>query len=366
MKALKALGDKKAEIQDGLPIPKLRPDYMTIKTQAVGKASSSSLENFANKIKALNPTDWKHIGFVEKKCTVGCDYSGIVEEVGDKVNKKWKKGDRVFGFVHGSNILYEEDGCFGEYLTAKGDLQMRMPDNMSFEDAATLGVGIITVGQGLYQQMKLPYPDGSQGSANGEFLLIYGGSSATGMAGIQFAKLSGFTVIVTCSPRNFDLVKSFGADHAFDYKSPTCAEDIRKLTDNKLRYVWDTISEGTSPKICADAIGSDVKDAKYGTILSVKDFPRKDEVKVTFSLGYTMIGEDISFRGGQHIPAVKADFNFGVEFCAIAEKLLAEGKIKPPKKEVRDGGLEAIFGGLDDLKEGRVSGTKIVYRIGQE
>ena len=284
--------------------------------------------------------------------------------MGEKVTKKWKKGDRVCGFVHGSNILHEEDGAFGEYLTVKGDLAMKVPDNMSFEDAATLGVGIITVGQGLYQQMKLPYPDGGSGSANGEPLLIYGGSSATGMAGIQFAKLSGFTVIVTCSPRNFDLVKSFGADHAFDYKSPTCAEDIRKLTNDKLRYVWDTISEGSSPKICADAMGSNVKDGVYGTILSVKDFPRKDEVKVTFSLGYTIIGEDISFRNGQHIPAKQGDFDFGVKFCSIAEKLLAEGKIKAPKKEVRDGGLDAIFGGLDDLKEGRVSGTKIVYKIG--
>ena len=39
MKALKALGDKEAEIQDGLPIPKLRPDYMTVKTAAVGMCS---------------------------------------------------------------------------------------------------------------------------------------------------------------------------------------------------------------------------------------------------------------------------------------------------------------------------------------
>lgn len=321
--------------------------------------------NLANTSPALNPTDWKHIGFVDSRCTVGCDFSGIVEEVGSAVTKGWKKGDRVCGFVHGSNILHDEDGAFGEYVTVKGDIAIRIPDTMTFEEAATLGVGVITVGQGMYQLMELPYPDGSSGSANGEPILIYGGSSATGMAGIQFAKLSGFEVIVTCSPRNFDLVKSLGADHAFDYKSPTCAEDIRKLTNNKLRYAWDTISEGGSPQICADALTPSGEGLKYGAILSVDDLPRKD-VKYTKSLGYTMVGEAISFRNGQHIPAKPEDFEFGVRWIAIAEKLLAEGKIKPPKKEIREGGLEAIFGGLDDLREGRVSGTKLVYRISGE
>jgi len=63
--------------------------------------------------------------------------------------------------------------------------------------------------------------------------LIYGGSSASGVLGIQFAKLSGFEVLTTCSPSNFDYVKSLGADKVFDYNSPTCAADIRKYTDNK-------------------------------------------------------------------------------------------------------------------------------------
>ena len=47
--------------------------------------------------------------------TVGCDYSGIVEEVGEKVEKQWKKGDRIAGFCHGVNALEPEDGAFGEY-----------------------------------------------------------------------------------------------------------------------------------------------------------------------------------------------------------------------------------------------------------
>ena len=50
----------------------------------------------------------------------------------------------------------------------------------------------------------------------------------------------------------------------------------------------------------------------------------------------------------------------------FAEKLIAEDKVKPIRKDVRPGGLEGVFDGLKDLKEGKVSGTKIVYRIGED
>jgi NADPH:quinone reductase-like Zn-dependent oxidoreductase len=72
------------------------------------------------------------------------DYAGVVEEVGSKVTKAFKKGDRVAGFVHGGNAVYPEDGAFAEYITAKGDIQMKLPDNVSFEEGSTLGVGITT------------------------------------------------------------------------------------------------------------------------------------------------------------------------------------------------------------------------------
>jgi len=71
-------------------------------------------------------------------------------------------------------------------MVAKGDMQMKIPDNVTDEEAATLGVGISTVGQGLYQSLGLPLP----GSGNaGIPLLIYGGSTATGSLAIQYAKL---------------------------------------------------------------------------------------------------------------------------------------------------------------------------------
>ena len=69
-----------------VPIPKLRDDYILVRTVAI----------------ALNPTDWSTLDAKGDDGTiVGCDYAGIVEDVGKAVEKSVKKGDRVAGFGHG-------------------------------------------------------------------------------------------------------------------------------------------------------------------------------------------------------------------------------------------------------------------------
>lgn len=154
--------------------PKLRPGYLLVEVKAV----------------ALNPTDWKHIDFANEKSGVlsGCDFSGVVAETGTGYSKYWKIGDRVCGFAHGGNKLQEEDGAFAERILVKADIALRIPDHISFAEAATLGVGVLTCGQGLFQEMGLRRP--SQVKTPGtEVILIYGGSSATGVLGIQFAQL---------------------------------------------------------------------------------------------------------------------------------------------------------------------------------
>lgn len=65
---------------------------------------------------------------------------------------------------------------------------MHIPDGISFEDACTVGVGIGTVGYGLYKVLGLPFPD-TIPAASHTPILIYGGSTATGTIAIQFAKL---------------------------------------------------------------------------------------------------------------------------------------------------------------------------------
>lgn len=125
----------KAEIKS-VPLPTLRDDYILVRTTAV----------------ALNPTDWKHIYGINLGpnqptvigTRVGCDYAGIVEQVGPKVIKAFKKGDLICGPAHGSNAVQPEDGTFAEYIVVKGDVQIKVPGNLKDYEAATLGIGITT------------------------------------------------------------------------------------------------------------------------------------------------------------------------------------------------------------------------------
>ncbi|EAW20312.1 uncharacterized protein NFIA_099470 [Aspergillus fischeri NRRL 181] len=96
MKAIKVTGHGNVEIQ-AVPLPRLRGDYVLCKVRHV----------------AINLTDWKHIDLVPVPgATSGCDFSGVVEEVGPAVSKHWQKGDRLAAFVHGCNATELEDGCF--------------------------------------------------------------------------------------------------------------------------------------------------------------------------------------------------------------------------------------------------------------
>ncbi|KAI8908643.1 zinc-binding oxidoreductase ToxD [Powellomyces hirtus] len=332
-----------AELVSDAKIPTLRPDYVLVKVHSV----------------ALNPTDWKHVDFVATVpgIRLGCDYSGIVEEVGMNLSTPFKKGDRIAGLVHGANDSQPEDGAFAEYIVAKSGTAIHVPDSLPLEHAATLGVGVATAGQGLYQSLGLPLP-GAKDAKTGT-VLIYGGSTATGSLAIQFAKLSGWKVVTTCSPRNFELVKKCGADAVFDYNDPECAKKIREFTSDSLAHVLDCISLPDSAKICADSFGK--SGGKYSALLSVQDFPRKDVQNVS-TLAYTALGESFH-KFGQVFDAKPDDYAFQISFWLLTEQLIKEGKISVHPPQIGKDGLKGVLEGMDLLRKNKVSGTKLVYRV---
>ena len=173
---------------------------------------------------------------------------------------------------------------------------------------------------------------------------------------------AGYEPITTCSLHNFELAKSLGAVKVFSYHHDDCSEQIRKYTDGKLRYAWDTIAVESSVKICLEALADEGK-VQYGTIgflQPVKDL--RDNVTVTKTVLYTAMGEAVEKRGIK-FDANEQDFESARKFMAIAEKLLAEGKIKVHPPKVMEGGLENVIEGLDLLRTNKVSGEKLVYRI---
>lgn len=126
--------------------------------------------------------------------------------------------------------------------------------------------------------------------------------------------------------------------------------------------VLDTIDTPETAKLSAEAMSSS-KGGIYCNLMGV-DSPRED-VKSVFFLGYTALGEAYIYDG-QEWPIVEKDYEFVKSFMGLAEQILADRKIVPHPAGVRSGGLEGIHEGLDDLKQKRVSGEKLVYIIGDE
>ncbi|KAF2756499.1 GroES-like protein [Pseudovirgaria hyperparasitica] len=354
-RALTILGPGEVAVQERPLSPTLRPDYMLVKTAAI----------------ALNPADWKLLTRRPNKGTIlGLDYAGTVVAISANPTHDFAVGDRVAGMVYGNYVFNAEDGASADYVYAKTGIACRVPPAMTWEEAATLGVGVTTVGQGLYQSFGLPWPGKAEmGEVLGgrRSVLVYGASTATGTLAVQMAKLSGLEVIATCSPHNFDMVRSLGADAVFDYKSPSCGADINAFTSNSLLYAFDCISEGTSLAICAAALstsspGGNGITPKYGVLLPVPEdkFPR-DDVKPVLTLGYSAFGEKYRFRGADF--EEKGDYVWIERWWTHVQELLERGLIKAHPPDVREGGLEGVVAGLKDLEDGKVSGVKLVYML---
>lgn len=291
---------------------------------------------------------------------LGCDFCGVVEEIGSGVKSPVKKGDRVYGFVSGGNVTNHEDGAFAEYCVVKDGLFMRAPTNLMDEEACTLGLGLLTCGQALYEKLQLPWPN--EPTSKGFPVLIYGGSTATGMLAIQLAKLSGLTVAATASQHNFGLLKALGADQVFDYKDPGCASRIRQWTGDNLHYVFDCVYGPSSVRISADALASSAPPTGlHFTTLAIPSFPRKD-VTAKSSWAYFATGEGFE-KAGRWYPANADHYSFARKFFAVTEELVAAGKIRPVNYNVNEDGLRAIPAGLKELKDGKVSGRKLVYKL---
>lgn len=175
-------------------------------------------------------------------------------------------------------------------------------------------------------------------------------------------------MITTASPRNFEFLKSVGADEVFDYKSPSCGADIRAKTGNKLTRAWDCVSTDESAAICAQALSDSEPGVQYSHLLAVtaetvqKVNPNVKKVEGT--LAYTALGE--AFTKWGDMPAIPANYEFAKMFWdQEANPLLAAGKVKCVKPVINEGGkgLEGAIKGMNLLKEGKVSAGKLVYTI---
>jgi len=149
-------------------MPAMPPDHVLIKVSAV----------------AVNHCDYK------MPARVHCP--GAVVRVGDAVARTpsgLRIGDRVVGAQMASEARRPWSGAFTEYIAEKPDNLWRVSGHFSWKQAASIGCAVASsVGMALWWEMKLPGTP-EEPTPDPKFVLVYGGSTASGTLAIQLLKI---------------------------------------------------------------------------------------------------------------------------------------------------------------------------------
>ncbi|ETS75413.1 hypothetical protein PFICI_12357 [Pestalotiopsis fici W106-1] len=286
---------------------------------------------------------------------LGSDIAGTVAKVGSGVTR-FQVGDRVIGhclgLVHGG----ARHGGFQEYTACLEAGVAKIPDSLSFEQAAVLPLSISTSSVALYEHLKLREPAvelGGQKTGN-EAVLIWGGATSIGCSAIQLAVASGYKVVTTASTKNHGFVRSLVATGAedvtvFDYAdADITTRIISHFKDAGLAFAgaYDCISKPDTVRVCAD-VAATFGSKLVSVVLFGVESPRPDvEVPTVWSTNAVLTPEGSGRVWEKFVPGA-----------------LISGTLKAkPEPQVVGKGLGQIQDAMNTYKKG-VSATKIVVTL---
>ncbi|KAK3181870.1 putative secondary metabolism biosynthetic enzyme [Lecanicillium sp. MT-2017a] len=356
-----------------LPPPVLEDDQVAVSVRAV----------------SLNPVDTKMTGGYHTVGAIsGCEFAGVVTAAGAVAKKDWgiQPGDRVTAAIMGMNPLRPRIGAFAQNAVAPARCVLKMRDDWDFAKSAGIGNAWYTVAWSLFHVMglpagpeleplntELPPPqlDGPRIAINNfagpntkkATVLVSGGSSSTGTCAIQLLKIAGFNVVATCSERNFDLVRSYGADAVFSHSSPTATADIKAYTRNSLRLALDCITTLDTTRLCYESFGR--SGGRYVALdpYSEAIAATREAVKADWVLGPEMIGEDVGWPAPHGRKANPIAKRFCDSWNRTLQNLLDRGVIRTHPQRVLDTGLAGALDGFEDIRSKKVSGEKLTYTL---
>jgi D-arabinose 1-dehydrogenase-like Zn-dependent alcohol dehydrogenase len=181
------------------PVPS--PDEVLVRVQAA----------------SLNPVDFKVAAIGSELWTyphvLGVDAAGVIEQVGGNVTD-WRPGDRVL-----YHTTWRRHGTYAELSTVPGHTIAKIPESVSYVDAAAIPCAGLTAYNSLYRRLHCK---------SGDLVLVHGGNGGVGGFAIQLAKQLGATVVTTCSAANADHVRDLGAEEVIDHRSENVFDGLDK------------------------------------------------------------------------------------------------------------------------------------------
>ena len=271
-----------------IDIPKIKPDEVLIKVEAASYNYDDLWAIWGEPIKVPMP----HIS--------GTDIAGTIEEIGENVTSL-KKGDRVVSHANLSCRICRMCTSGREYDCEKRQVWgfqtgplwggycqythlpevnvIKIADNVTFNDAAAISM----VGMTSWHMLV--------GRANikpGQTVLVMGGTSGIGMAGIQIAKIYNCNVIATAGSKDkMDKCLELGADNVVNHRDSEWPKKVRELTKKK---GIDVIFEHIGKK----AFSQEVPLLKMGGILvstgATTGYESNIDLRYLFFRGITLMG----------------------------------------------------------------------------
>ena len=178
----------------------------------------------------------------------GTDIAGTVEAIGTNVTR-FRPGDEVFGWGA---------GAFAEFAKASEDQLVTKPSDLTFEQAAAVGVSASTALQLLRDEGHVQ---------PGQKVLINGASGGVGTFAVQIAKALGAEVTGVTSTRNVEMVRSIGADHVIDYTQADFTEGAERydlILDNVGNHSMARTRRALTPTGTLISNGGGHADGKLG------------------------------------------------------------------------------------------------------
>ena len=235
---------------------------------------------------------------------LGSDISGVIARVG-KLVKNTREGDEVLlspglSCMHCEECLkgrdnlcakysiigYRTPGGYAEYIKVPSVNVIPKPENISFEEAASIPLVYVTAWHMLIDRINL---------RAGETVLVHAAGSGVGSAAIQIGRLLGARVIATASSaEKLEKAKELGADEVINYTEADFLEEVKRLTGKR---GVDVVFEHTGEATWAKSIRSLARGGRLVTCGATSG-PKGDlDIRLLFSKQISLHG---SYMGSKH------------------------------------------------------------------
>jgi len=153
--------------------------------------------------------------------TPGADAAGVIEAIGSDV-RGWTVGTRVF---IGGTATHKSYGAYAEKVLCEPHQVHPLPSRLTFAQGASVNVPYVTAWRALHLRGRIQ---------PGETLFIHGASGSVGTAATQIARAFGLKVIGTAgSDEGLALVRTQGAAHALNHRTPDYMDRLKDLTEGR-------------------------------------------------------------------------------------------------------------------------------------